>query len=96
MQGRAVSANTQSAVTDEQIAAFRTDGAVVLRGPFAEWVETLRAGVARNIASPSPDARVYDGSPGKGRLSATTATGTGFPNSAASSSNRRPRASRRA
>ena len=55
------------AVTDSDIAAFRADGAVVLRGPFAEWVETLRAGVARNIEAPGPDARVYDGSPGKGR-----------------------------
>jgi ectoine hydroxylase-related dioxygenase (phytanoyl-CoA dioxygenase family) len=54
-------------VTDSDVAAFRTDGAIVLRGPFAEWVEILRAGVARNIEAPGPDARVYDGSPGKGR-----------------------------
>ena len=55
------------AVADSDIAAFRADGAVVLRGFFTDWVETLRAGVARNIASPSPDARIYDGSAGKGR-----------------------------
>ncbi len=55
------------AVADSDIAAFRADGVVVLCGPFADWVETLRAGVARNIEAPGPDARVYDGSPGKGR-----------------------------
>ncbi|HZF33178.1 MAG TPA: phytanoyl-CoA dioxygenase family protein, partial [Candidatus Angelobacter sp.] len=58
---------TDITVADSDVAAFRADGAVVLRGFFADWVETLRAGVARNIASPSSDARVYDGSPGKGR-----------------------------
>src|SRR5262245_21306719 len=55
------------AVTDSDVAAFRADGAVLLRGFFSDWVETLRAGVARNIASPSADARIYAGSPGKGR-----------------------------
>jgi ectoine hydroxylase-related dioxygenase (phytanoyl-CoA dioxygenase family) len=50
-------------LTDSDIGAFHADGAIVLRGSFAEWVETLRAGVARNIAEPSPAARIYDGSP---------------------------------
>src|SRR5262245_37219540 len=54
-------------VPDAVVDAFRSDGAVLLRGCFADWVETLRAGVARNLEAPSPDARVYDGSHGKGR-----------------------------
>jgi ectoine hydroxylase-related dioxygenase (phytanoyl-CoA dioxygenase family) len=46
------------------IEAFEQDGAVVLRGVFAAWVEVLRAGIERNIASPSADARIYDGKAG--------------------------------
>ena len=64
MRGRAVAANTQSAVTDEQIGAFRADGAVCLRGLFAGWVESLRAGVERNMAAPSADVRLYQGERG--------------------------------
>jgi len=53
--------------TAEQIAAFRADGATVLRGVFADWVEVLRAGIERNIAAPSTDVRIYEGTAGKGR-----------------------------
>jgi len=35
-------------------AAFDSLGAVCLRGVFADWVETLRAGVERNLAEPGP------------------------------------------
>jgi ectoine hydroxylase-related dioxygenase (phytanoyl-CoA dioxygenase family) len=52
----------------ETIAAFRRDGAVPLRNLFAGWVDTLRAGVARNMAEPSADVRVYQGKDGKGRF----------------------------
>jgi ectoine hydroxylase-related dioxygenase (phytanoyl-CoA dioxygenase family) len=52
----------------ETIVAFRRDGACVLRGPFKDWVETLRAGVARNMAEPSADARIYRGPHGSGRF----------------------------
>ena len=55
------------AVADAEIAAFRDDGAVCLRGLFGDWVETLRQGVERNIAAPSADVKLYDGSRG-GRL----------------------------
>ncbi len=50
----------------EQIAAFRRDGAIVLRGVFGEWVEPLRAGVARNMAESSADVRIYHGKDGSG------------------------------
>jgi ectoine hydroxylase-related dioxygenase (phytanoyl-CoA dioxygenase family) len=58
--------STATAISDADVAAFRTDGVVVLRSMFADWVETLRAGIERNIASPSGDVRIYTGS-GKGR-----------------------------
>ena len=44
---------------------FREDGAVVLRGFFAGWIERLQAGVERNIAEPSTDVRIYDGTNGR-------------------------------
>ena len=48
------------------VAEFEARGAVVLRGAFHEWVETLRAGVAAVMADPSPFERTVlpaDGSP---------------------------------
>jgi len=41
-------------VTQIDIDGFARDGAVVIRGLFANHVETLRAGVARNLAAPGP------------------------------------------
>ncbi|MGI3184276.1 phytanoyl-CoA dioxygenase family protein [Nioella aestuarii] len=41
-------------VTDQQIADFARDGAVFIKGLFADHVETLRAGVERNMAEPGP------------------------------------------
>lgn len=41
-------------VTRDQIDAYARDGAVVIRGLFADHVEALRAGVARNMAEPGP------------------------------------------
>jgi len=41
-------------VTDQQIADYARDGAVFIKGLFADQVETLRAGVARNMAEPGP------------------------------------------
>lgn len=43
-----------SLVTDAQITAFRRDGAVVIRGLFADWLDTLAAGIERNMAEPGP------------------------------------------
>jgi ectoine hydroxylase-related dioxygenase (phytanoyl-CoA dioxygenase family) len=36
----------------EDIETFRRDGVVLLRGAATEWVETLRAGLERNLAAP--------------------------------------------
>jgi ectoine hydroxylase-related dioxygenase (phytanoyl-CoA dioxygenase family) len=46
-------------IDDALVANFHADGAVVLRGVFAEWVETLRGGVAELMDSPSPLERSY-------------------------------------
>ncbi len=40
---------------------FREDGAVLLKGLFAEWAETLQAGLERNLREPSPTARYHKG-----------------------------------
>lgn len=41
-------------VTQEQVDAFQRDGVVLIKGLFADHVETLRAGVDRNMAEPGP------------------------------------------
>jgi ectoine hydroxylase-related dioxygenase (phytanoyl-CoA dioxygenase family) len=53
-------------VDRRDVAAFAEDGAVVLRGLFADWVEPLRRGVAQNAAAPGPYRREYteEGKPG--------------------------------
>lgn len=43
-------------LTEETIEAFQRDGAVVVRGLFADHVASLRAGVASNMEKPGPHA----------------------------------------
>lgn len=47
-------------LTPDDIAAYRADGVVLVRGLFADHVEALRAGVARNMADPGPYASTND------------------------------------
>jgi ectoine hydroxylase-related dioxygenase (phytanoyl-CoA dioxygenase family) len=58
--------NASILVSDEQIKAFKQDGAVVLRGIFKDWVETLQTGVERNISTPTINARKHFISEGAG------------------------------
>ncbi len=44
----------QGLVTPDDVATYRRDGVVLIRGLFADHVETLRAGVERNMAAPGP------------------------------------------
>ena len=60
-----VLAGDRSLVDEATVEAFRRDGAIVLRGLFGDWIETLRAGVEKNIAEPSADVRIYDGGEGR-------------------------------
>lgn len=41
-------------VTQDDIDTYQRDGVVLIRGLFADHVDTLRAGVARNMAEPGP------------------------------------------
>ena len=41
-------------ISDTDVATFQRDGVVLVKGLFADHVETLRAGVARNMAEPGP------------------------------------------
>jgi ectoine hydroxylase-related dioxygenase (phytanoyl-CoA dioxygenase family) len=41
-------------VSAEQIETYAADGAVLLPGLFKDWVETIRAGIARNMGEPGP------------------------------------------
>ena len=43
-------------LTDDTIAAYNRDGAVLIKGLFADWVDDLRAGIDRNMAAPGPQA----------------------------------------
>ncbi|MES2145815.1 MAG: phytanoyl-CoA dioxygenase family protein [Pseudomonadota bacterium] len=42
------------ALTEDVIRSYQTDGAVLIKGLWADWVDDLRAGVARNMVDPSP------------------------------------------
>lgn len=39
-------------IGETDIAAFGRDGAICLRGVFGEWVDTIAAGIERNLAEP--------------------------------------------
>lgn len=41
-------------VAQADIDAFQRDGVVVIRGLWRDWVDTIRAGIARNMAEPGP------------------------------------------
>ncbi len=40
-------------ITEEMVQAYQRDGAVLIPGLWADWVEKLRAGVARNMDHPT-------------------------------------------
>jgi ectoine hydroxylase-related dioxygenase (phytanoyl-CoA dioxygenase family) len=53
------------ALPDRQtIDRFAEDGAVLIRGVFADWVDRLRGGLDAIMASPSPLKRIYQGEDG--------------------------------
>ncbi len=56
-----------SPVSQDQIDAYRRDGAVVIRGLFADHVETIRAGIERNMAEPGDYAaeNLHEGEAGR-------------------------------
>ena len=42
------------AVSAQTVAEYQRDGAVLIKGLWADWVDVLRAGVARNMDQPGP------------------------------------------
>jgi ectoine hydroxylase-related dioxygenase (phytanoyl-CoA dioxygenase family) len=52
-------------MTPEEISHFQRDGAVVVRGVFADWVARMAEGVAQNMAEPGPYASENDVSQGR-------------------------------
>ncbi len=54
-------------VTEADITAYERDGAVCLRGVFADWVDTIAAGIERNMAEPGEYAaeNLQDGDSGR-------------------------------
>ena len=40
-------------ITEQQIEDFQRDGVVMVPGALADWVDVMRAGIARNMAEPS-------------------------------------------
>jgi ectoine hydroxylase-related dioxygenase (phytanoyl-CoA dioxygenase family) len=55
-------------ITKDLIEGFSTDGAVLLKGVFRDWVEVLRGGIERNLQEPGPYQRIYTPSGGAGRF----------------------------
>ena len=54
--------------TPEQVADFQREGVVLLRGLLADHVETIRAGIDRNMADPGPHAAENTASGEAGRF----------------------------
>lgn len=56
-----------STITDEQVESFQADGAVVVRGLFADWIDAIRDGIEANMAEPGPYAaeNTTDGEDGR-------------------------------
>lgn len=54
-------------ISQEQIDAYQRDGAVLVRGLLADWVDTVRAGIAVNMQEPGPYAaeNLKDGEQGR-------------------------------
>ncbi|WP_102109111.1 phytanoyl-CoA dioxygenase family protein [Oceaniglobus roseus] len=41
-------------LTEAEIARFQQDGALVVRGAFTDWLDTMAEGIATNMADPGP------------------------------------------
>jgi len=48
-----------SILKSSQVDSFDTDGVVLIRGLFTDWVDELREGIAKNMQSPGPYGKNY-------------------------------------
>ena len=55
-------------ITDDEIAAYRRDGVICLRGRFVDWLDTVERGIERNMAQPGPVATEHKLDDGRGRF----------------------------
>jgi hypothetical protein len=67
-------------ITPAQIANYERDGAVLIKGLFAGFVETIQEGIARNMREPGPYASENLKAGEGGRFLTTIAIGRAFPN----------------
>ncbi|WP_342077704.1 phytanoyl-CoA dioxygenase family protein [Yoonia sp. SS1-5] len=58
---------THPLVTQADIDTFQRDGVVLIKGLFADYVDTIRTGIDRNMAAPGPYAaeNLHDGEAGR-------------------------------
>jgi len=59
---------THPLITQDHIETYQRDGVVLIKGLFADHIETLRAGVARNMDEPGPYASNNDKAGETGRF----------------------------
>lgn len=52
-------------ITPQHIADFQRDGAVVIRGALTDWVDTMAAGIDRNMSDPGEYASENDATKGR-------------------------------
>lgn len=55
-------------ITETDIETYQRDGAILIKGAFAPWVEQLRAGIDAVMADPSPYERSYTPKDGSARF----------------------------
>ena len=55
-------------IESDTIRQFQTEGVTVLRDVFSDWIEVLRDGIAANMQSPNPTARIYQDENGGGNF----------------------------
>ena len=46
-------------ISNNQIKSYKEEGAILLKGVFIDWVETLETGIEKLIKNPSPRERSY-------------------------------------
>jgi len=63
-----MSTRSDAAIGNDVIDEFQQQGVVVLRGVFADWVDSLQRGVERNMADPGPYTKGYTPQGGAGRF----------------------------
>ena len=58
----------EQVISDESVQSYWDDGAIVVRGAFANWVDVIAAGIARNMEAPGEYASENAVPEGQGRF----------------------------